>query len=127
MKNPPEEAGEKILSLSAEGHSIVGIAQRFDVSKDTFVRWMEDYPELKAAFDQGREKERHTLHNMLYTEATLKRNTVAAMFLLKARHGYREGDQGDSANKVTINFQLPGAMPLDDFLTVTTTAKEIDK
>ncbi|MCY1310270.1 hypothetical protein D9M69_600390 [compost metagenome] len=42
-------------------------------------------------------------------------NVTAAIFLLKARHGYREGDQSEIANKVSINFQLPGALRLEDF------------
>lgn len=42
-------------------------------------------------------------------------NIVAAMFLLKTRHGYREGDQSDTANKVSITFQMPGALPMDQF------------
>jgi hypothetical protein len=38
-----------------------------------------------------------------------------SMFLLKARHGYREGDQTDTANKVSITFALPGAMSMEEF------------
>ena len=71
--------------------------------------------ELKAAFDQGRERERHSLHNMLYVQATEKNNSTAAMFLLKARHGYREGDQNETGNRVQITFALPGAMSMEDF------------
>ena len=45
-------------------------------------------------------------------------NTTSAMFLLKCRHGYREGDQSELANRVSINFQLPGALPLEQFARV---------
>ena len=121
LKHPPANAVEIIRELSATGHSVVGIAQQLKTSPHTLARWMDENPELKAALDQGREKERHTLHNVLYKAATESGNTTAAMFLLKARHGYREGDQGDSANRVTINFQLPGAMPLKDFIEATST------
>ena len=63
---------------------------------------------------QGRESERLALHNVLF-RAAKRGNIVAAMFLLKARHGYREGDQSDTANKVSITFSLPGAMKPEDF------------
>ncbi|CAG9932210.1 hypothetical protein [Candidatus Nitrotoga arctica] len=115
LKQPPEKAEEVIRELSATGHAIIGIAHQLGTSVDTFKRWLDEDVELKAAFDQGREKERHTLHNVLYTAATVDKNTTAAMFLLKARHGYREGDQGESNNRVSINFTLPGAMTMKDF------------
>ena len=75
----------------------------------------EEDPVLRQAFDRGRETERHTLHNVLYRAATELGNTTAAMFLLKARHGYREGDQGEQANRVQITFTLPGAMQPEQF------------
>jgi hypothetical protein len=37
------------------------------------------------------------------------------MFLLKARHGYREGDQQEQANKVSVTFNLPGAMTAEQY------------
>ncbi len=67
---------------------------------------------------QGREAERLTLHNVLYEQATKNGNIVAAMFLLKARHGYREGDQSTEANRVSINFTMPGALSPGEFLKV---------
>jgi hypothetical protein len=45
-------------------------------------------------------------------------NIVAAMFLLKARHGYREGDQSDSAGRVSVTIALPGAMTLQQFQSI---------
>lgn len=47
--------------------------------------------------------------------AAQKGIVIAAMFLLKARHGYREGDQGETANRVSITFALPGAMKPEQF------------
>ena len=40
------------------------------------------------------------------------------MFLLKARHGYKEGDQSEAANKVSINFTLPAALPAEQFTAI---------
>lgn len=115
LKQPPANAEKVIREMSASGHAIIGIAHALGTAKDTFARWLDECPELKAALDQGREKERHTLHNVLYTAATKDKNCTAAMFLLKSRHGYREGDQNEQGNRVSINFTLPGAMPLDQF------------
>ncbi len=114
-KNPPANAAEEIRTLAATGFSKVGIAAHFAVGQRTLERWLEEQDRLQRAFDEGREQERHALHNTLYKQATDKGNIVAAMFLLKARHGYREGDQSESANKVTINFALPGAMSPEDY------------
>ncbi|MDP1550514.1 MAG: hypothetical protein Q8L97_10200 [Nitrosomonas sp.] len=115
-KLPPAGAANTIRELASLGHSIVGIAERFNVCDDVLSRWMDEMPELREALNQGREKERHTLHNTLYVQATECGNATAAMFLLKSRHGYREGDQGETANRVSINFTLPGALPLETFI-----------
>ena len=86
--------------------------------KAVLSRWMDEDAELREAFQRGRERERHTLHNVLYraaTEGKGKDALIACMFLLKSRHGYREGDQEQQANRVSINFTLPGAMKPADF------------
>ena len=114
-KQPPHGAADRIEALAADGFSVLGIAKHMDTSPDTFRRWLTDFPALQDAMDSGRELERHALHNMLFKAATEGGNTSAAMFLLKARHGYREGDQSEHGNRVSINFQLPAAMPLADF------------
>jgi len=98
------------------GYSLVGIASKLGTNRATLSQWFDADAELKEAFDAGRERERHTLHNVLFSLATEKANPIAAMFLLKARHGYREGDQGETANRVSINFTLPGAMRPEQFV-----------
>ncbi len=115
-KQPPKGVIEKIKQLSAEGHALTGIAERFNIAIPTLSRWFDEHEGIREAFDQGREKERHTLHNTLYVAATQGGNASAAMFLLKARHGYREGDQGEQANRVSIVFQIPAAMPMASFI-----------
>ncbi len=114
-KTAPANAAERVEALAADGFSIRGVAAGLGASADTLRRWFDEDPELQEAFERGRERERHTLHNALYRAATEQGNASAAMFLLKARHGYREGDQGDTANRVSINFTLPAAMPLDAY------------
>lgn len=73
---------------------------------------------LALAFTEGRDSERQTLHNVLYKLAVEQQDKVSAMFLLKARHGYREGDQSEQSNRVAITFNLPGAMTPDQYKTI---------
>ena len=115
----PADAGERIHDLAADGFSVLGIARRMDVAKETLAKWMDADPALQEAFEQGREAERYALHNLLYRQAMENGNATAAMFLLKARHGYREGDQSGQASRVNVTIALPGAMTLQQFNAIT--------
>ena len=117
-KLPPEGAAQRIEALAADGFSVLGVARSLGTSADTFRRWLDEVPALREAFEAGREKERRALHNMLYRQAMEEGNSSAAMFLLKARHGYREGDQNEAGNRVQITFALPGAMSMADFRSI---------
>lgn len=114
-KVAPADAAELIEALAADGWSKLGIAKKLDTSPDTLRRWLDEDELLQDAFDRGRENERHALHSMLFKKAVEKGDSVAAMFLLKSRHGYREGDQSEQGNRVSINFQLPAAVALENF------------
>lgn len=114
-KAVPPDAAEIVKAMAADGFSVVGIAAKLGVSDNLLRRWFDEYPALKEAFDLGREMERQALHNMLYRDAMEKGNATAAMFLLKSRHGYREGADVEQPNRVSITFNLPGAMTMDEF------------
>jgi hypothetical protein len=86
-KHPPQNAAAEIRSLAADGSTYVGIAKHFKVAKETLNRWLEEDIDLAEAFEQGKDEERHKLHNALSRKA-LGGDIVAAMFLLKCRHGY---------------------------------------
>lgn len=115
----PADAGDRIHDLAADGFSVLGIARRMDVAKETLGKWMDANPALQEAFEQGREAERFALHNLLYRQAMENGNATAAMFLLKARHGYREGDQSGQGSRVNVTIALPGAMTLQQFNAIT--------
>ena len=117
-KAPPAGARELVLALAADGFTQLGIALRLGTSADTLRRWLEEHPDLAEAFEQGRENERWALHNMLYRQAMEHGNPTAAMFLLKARHGYKEGDQSGTGSRVNVTIALPGAMTLQQFTTL---------
>ncbi|WP_449106326.1 hypothetical protein [Pseudomonas mohnii] len=123
-KKPPADAAEKLLAMAADGVNKKGLAYGLGTTVELLNVWLDQHPELQQAIDQGREREHKALHNALYKAAVDGGNVTAAIFLLKARHGYREGDQGDQANRVSINFQLPGAMRLEDFTKDVTPRKE---
>lgn len=117
----PANAADVIREACATGASKLGAAMALGVDLSVLNRWLDESPEMKEAFDQGREKERATLHNVLYeaaTKGTGKEALIAAMFLLKSKHGYREGDQGETGNRVSVTFQIPAAQPLDQFMVI---------
>jgi hypothetical protein len=116
-KLAPPDAAPRIEKAAADGASMGGIATTLGIDQEILRRWIDEDPALKEAIDRGREAERHVLHSGL-VQAAHSGNIVAAMFLLKARHGYREGDQGDTANRVSITFNLPGALKPEQFMTV---------
>lgn len=116
-KQPPADAFEVIQAATASGASKIGVAMALGVSTDVLARWLDERPDLKQGFDAGREKERASLHNVLY-EAAMAGAVVPALFLLKARHGYQEGQQEAQTNRVNITFNIPGALPLNKFMVI---------
>lgn len=114
-KNAPAFLAAQILALASTGFSKLGIARHFQVSPQTLNRWLEEDAEAEDAYKQGLESERKALHNVLYKLAIEDKHPASAMFLLKARHGYREGDQSEQSNRVSVTFNLPGAMTADQY------------
>jgi hypothetical protein len=116
-KVAPPNAAARIEALAASGHSIVGIARGLSLTRNRLQQLLEDDPAIAEALARGRESEEFALHNVLF-RAAMKGNIIAAIYLTKARFGWREGDQSEIANKVSITFALPGAMKPEDFLKV---------
>ncbi len=117
-KVAPPDAAKIIQAAAADGFTQIGIAQLMGANLECLKRWMEEDPALKEAFAFGRETERRTLHNVLYraaTEGTSKDSLIAAMFLLKSRHGYKEGEPTDQNSRVQIEIKLPGALTSEQY------------
>jgi hypothetical protein len=107
-KHPPKDAAKTIEALAAQGHSIIGIAKKLSVSRETFKRWCEVNEALQEAFEVGRETERHALHSLIVQSAVMNKPANAnAMFLLKARHGYRENDSSNTNVNVGVAVATP--------------------
>jgi hypothetical protein len=115
---PPPDAADRIEAAAANGASVIGVANALGVGKDALRRWLDEEAALQEAFDRGRERERMALHNALYRAATEQGNMVAAMFLLKARHGYREGDQSEQGNRLNITFTMPAPLTREQWAEV---------
>lgn len=116
-KDPPPNAAQRIREATARGCNRRGVAMALGCNVDVLVRWLDEHAELKEAFDDGRENERAALHGKLF-EAAMNGAVVPALFLLKARHGYREGEQESQANRVSVTFNIPGALPLDKYMVI---------
>jgi hypothetical protein len=119
-KEPPADAALHIRAFAADGFTIVGIAEKFGVERKTLERWLTDFPELREAFDRGREKERHSIHNRLYRiaiESDNEKNAIlAGTIILNSRHGYRQDDPGDQASRVNVVINLPASRPMSEFI-----------
>lgn len=109
----PKGALENVKQWATESASKGAIARRLGMDHKTFRVLMEQNPDLKAAYDEGVEAEHHALVSAL--KGQMHNSPVPAIFLLKTRHGYREGDQSELGNRVSVTFNLPGAQPLDAF------------
>jgi hypothetical protein len=114
---PPSDALTAIKQAAAGGANKRGVAMALGVHVETMNRWLDEDPALREAFEQGRETERQVLHNAVYQRAIGdgKEALLAAMYLLNTKHGYAK-EQASEANRVSITFALPGAMPLDKFV-----------
>jgi hypothetical protein len=88
---------------------------------------MVEHPELAEAFERGKERERDELHRILLRDARNgDKPNINAIFLLKARHGYREGDTGEQPSRLHVTFALPGAMSREDFMRTVVSAQASD-
>ena len=114
---PTAEDVAFIERSAGEGCDMIEIARGLHISKTTLSRWRKDHETVAEAIEIGRAIEHKALRSKLHEKA-MAGDTVALLFLLKCRHGYREGDQSERGGGATITINLPGAMPLDKFLNV---------
>jgi len=114
-RQPPANAIEIIKSIASRGCSEKTICATFGLSWETWVRWREEFPEIKEAYDQARAVEHDSLVGVLFDKA-LKGDIVAAMFLLKCRHNYRDGGITIEDNRnVKIGIMLPQSLNADQY------------
>ncbi|HMH12096.1 MAG TPA: hypothetical protein VK578_03220 [Edaphobacter sp.] len=113
-KHPPKDAATTIEDLAAQGHSIIGIAKKLGVSRQTFQRWCDDDESLQEAFEIGRETERQALHALIVQAAVMNKPANSnAMFLLKCKHFYREQDSNNTKVNVGVAV-IPNVLVVRD-------------
>ncbi len=96
-----------VRRLAAAGCNKKVIATELGLSVGAFYRVLERQEDAREALDIGTGLEEAHLVNLLRIAAD-KGNVIAAMFLLKTRHGYLEGSAPTTV--VPIQITLPGAL-----------------
>ncbi|PBS11940.1 hypothetical protein CMZ82_12445 [Lysobacteraceae bacterium NML93-0792] len=90
------------------------MARRLGVGVATLKQWMDDDDRLRAAYDEGIEEEHQFLIAALKKQ--IDKSPTPAIFLLKTRHGYVEGDRAEQANRVQLTFNIPAAPTREEWL-----------
>ena len=104
----------KVQELAQRGCTERQIAQALGLSMSTFQKRKKEDQQLTEALALGREVEESALVGALY-EQCMKGVSIACMFLLKARHGYREGFKLEHEHNVQVAFQLPAALGKEQY------------
>ena len=114
LKEPPLNVSDQVESLAADGWSIIGIARKLGTTPLVLRRWMDENPDISEAMKNGREVERWQLHNALFKACVERGNIIAGIFLLKARHNYRENERElvTLEDKETILSELAKRLPV---------------
>jgi hypothetical protein len=110
------ENRERVKAALLEGYPKAAIARALSVSVKTLDRLIKDDPELEGEVEAQRSFEEVELRDILM-ELARKGDTVAAIFLAKARHGWRDRDDGKLKieNQVGGVLVVPGPIPLDEW------------
>src|SRR5690348_15864462 len=116
VKYPPVDAARRIEEAASEVPRMSTVALALRVSRDTLRHWLKGNPELAQAFEWGKAAfERRCVMRIETRSNDRDRPAVDDFFLLKTLCGYREGDQGEQPSRLSITFNLPGAMTREQF------------
>lgn len=125
LKQPPANAVKIISDIASRGCSERSIAYALGVDFQTWQRWREDFPELKEAYGHARAREHDSLVGVLFKKA-LSGDSVAAMFLLKCRHNYRDGGITIEDNRsVKIGIMLPQSLNAEQYQQILETSAKV--
>jgi hypothetical protein len=115
-KLPPGDAHKIVLKLAARGCNETTIAYGLGIGVKTWRKWKKDHPELLEALELGRAREHDKLFGVLYRKA-IKGDTIAAMFLLKCRHNYKEGSTTfvEDNRRIQIGIILPQSLTPEQY------------
>lgn len=110
------ENRERVVQALLGGYPRAAIARALSVNVKTLDRLIKDDADLEAQVEAQRSFEEAELRDILM-ELARKGDTVAAIFLAKARHGWRDRDDAKlkvegAAGGVLV---VPGTMPLNEW------------
>ena len=107
-----------VEELAARGCSVVTIARALGMSREAFNACRKRQPEVEETFERGRAVEHDALVSNL-RQAAEEGNIVASIFLLKARHQYREGEALEANVNLSVNtggvLVVPSKMSMEEF------------
>lgn len=107
----------RVAQALADGYPKAAVARALRVSVKTLDRLIRDDAELQDMVEAQRSFEEAELRDILM-ELARRGDTVAAIFLAKARHGWRDRDDGKlrlDAGKAGGVLVVPGTMPLAEW------------
>jgi len=110
----PDNGLDKIRTLAERGVKETDIVKALGISYPTWLRIKEENEEARQVLEEARQIEENKLFGVLYEKA-MKGDATSAMFLLKTRHGYKEGAEQVNANQVNVKITLPGSMDPDEY------------
>ena len=110
----PSNGLDIIRNLAERGVRETDIARALGMSFKTWKRIKDENDEARETLEEARQIEENKLFGILYEKA-MKGDTVSAIFLLKSRHGYKEGADQVNANQVNVKITLPGSMDPEDY------------
>lgn len=117
-KNLPRNGTEIIRELASRGVKETDIAKALGMSFDTWRRIRDNNPEARAVYEEAKAVELDKLVGRLYAVAMDPKDpksSSAAMFLLKARHGYRDYGPAEGESGPLVHITLPAAMSPQDY------------
>ena len=92
-KQPTSKALGIIRKAGEDGALESHVFKKIGIDYRTWKRWLREIPEVQEAWQQSRLEEHDDLVDGLRLAAK-EGNITAAIFLLKARHGLRDGGPG---------------------------------
>ena len=120
-KEPSKDDLVQLEKLASAGYGTYAAAEKIGISQTTLLRWFRDYPDANTSWKRGLESEEHFILSELMKILKDKGNPLPGIFLLKSRHGYREGDMAAADSRVAIQVVMPAALDVNDYKKITQT------
>lgn len=101
----------KVEILSGYGLTAEQIADVHGVHRETFRRYCDENPKLKAALETGRSKASAAVTQSAYQQAVSGKTPAMTMFWLKCRQRWKETHVVEHSGEIDINTQAEAMTP----------------